>query len=154
MSSKLPTILAASHLLFAALALACPLVTRQLLARPLELATARHLQRLDLVNGIAATLVLVIGVVRLLHFGKGPDYYLHSLPFLAKLGCYAIASGLSVPTTLEILRWKPALKGGHLPIVLAGKLWRMRRLAGWQAACVLAMMVCAMLAARGVGSLR
>jgi putative membrane protein len=110
------------------------------------------LQHIDLVNGIAATVVLVIGLARLFYFGKGVDYYFHSLPFITKLVLYAIASGLSLPATLEIKRWREPLKSGRLPTVSEQKMRHLRIFIGWQAACVLGMLVCATLAARGVGS--
>lgn len=146
------SILSYSHLFFALLVLVCPIIAQVLLRHPFDAATAKRLQHIDLVNGVAATAVLVIGLVRVFYFSKGVDYYFHNLPFIAKMVLYAIASGLSLPATLEIKRWREPLKLGSLPTVGEQKLRDLRIFIGWQAACVLGMLVCATLAARGVGS--
>lgn len=146
-------LLSVAHLFFALLVLAGPLIALHLLRRPIDLASAMRLRQIDALNGIAATLVLLIGLVRLFYFGKGSDYYVHNLPFITKLVLYGVASGLSLVTTLEIRRWAAALGRGSAPVVTGPKLGQMRRALGWQLGCVLGMGACAMLAARGIGSL-
>src|SRR5450631_47836 len=51
----------------------------------LTLSSARRLQVTDLVLGIAAALLLVIGLLRVFFFEKGADYYFHSHAFMTKL---------------------------------------------------------------------
>lgn len=131
----------------------CALISLVQLRQPLDLNRARLLRGTDMVNGIAATLVLVLGLVRVFYFEKGAGYYLHSAPFMAKLALYGLASVLSLVPTLEILRWRVPLKHGRLPFVSTQQLARMRTIAHLQLACVLAMMVCATLAARGIGAI-
>ncbi len=142
-----------AHLVFAVLVLAGPVVSLILLRQPLDAKTANRLQQVDLINGMAATLVLVIGLMRLFCFGKGAPYYFHSLPFIGKLTLYVVASGLSRVSTLEIKRWVAPLRSGHVPVVGERKLRAMRTALGWQAACVASMVMCAALAAHGIGSL-
>lgn len=141
------TLLSYSHLVFAALVLAGPAIALVLLGRPFDMDTATRLRQVDLVNGIAATLVLVIGLVRVFYFGKGADYYFHNLPFLGKLVLYGVASGLSMVSTLEIKRWVVPLKAGRLPVFTEHKRGQMRSALGWQLVCVVGMGVCAVLAA-------
>ena len=143
--------LSCAHLFFAVLVLAGPVVALVLLRQPFDVQTAKRLQQVDWVNGIAATLVLVIGLVRLFYFGKGAHYYFHNLPFIGKLTLYGVASGLSLVSTLEIRRWAAPLRSGRLPVVSERKWGVMRSALGWQAACVVGMVVCAVLAADGVG---
>jgi putative membrane protein len=121
-----------------------------LLRKPFDLVTARRLSRIDMINGIAATLVLVVGLIRVAYFEKGTDYYFHNGPFIAKLALYGLASVLSLVPTLEIMRWRAFLKQGQLPVVLPQKLVRMRAVAYGQLACVIGMMAFAALAARGI----
>lgn len=147
------SLLSYSHLFFAVLVLVGPVVALTLLSRPFDVGTAQRLQQVDLINGIAATTVLVMGLVRLFYFGKGANYYFHNVPFIAKLVLYGVASGLSLVSTVEIKRWAAPLKQGSLPVVPQHKRSQMRSALGWQLACVLGMAVCAVLAARGVGSL-
>ncbi|MCU0932560.1 MAG: DUF2214 family protein [Serpentinimonas sp.] len=146
-------LLSLAHLLFAAIVLACPVLGLALLGQPFNRLTATLLRRVEWVNGMAAVLVLVIGLVRLFHFGKGVDHYLHNLPFLGKLVLYGVASGLSLVSTLEIRRWGAPLKAGRLPEVAQHRLSAMRSALAWQLACGVGMAVLAVLAANGVGSL-
>jgi len=146
------TFLSYSHLFFAVLVLAGPIIALAVLGRPFDLVAAKRLQQVDLLNGIAATLVLVIGLVRLFYFGKGAHYYFHNLPFIGKLVLYGVASGLSLVSTLEIKRWAAPLKMGRLPVVAEHRHGQMRSALAWQLACVVGMVVCAVLAAEGVGS--
>lgn len=139
------------HHLAALTVMVCALISLVQLRQPLDLNRARLLRGTDMVNGIAATLVLAVGLVRVFYFEKGAAYYFHSAPFIAKLTLYGLASLLSLVPTLEILRWRVPLKLGLLPSVSTPQLARMRRVAHWQLACVLAMALCATLAARGIG---
>ena len=141
-----------AHLFFALLVVAGPVLGLIFLGQPFDMNNAQRLRQVDLVNGIAATLVLVIGLVRLCCFGKGAQVYFHNIPFLTKLALYGVATGLSLVSTLEIRRWAPSLNAGNLPVVSAHKLGNMRSAQGWQLACVGAMVVCAVLAAQGMGS--
>jgi putative membrane protein len=121
-----------------------------LLRQSFDFVTARWLSRIDMINGIAATLVLAVGLIRVAYFEKGTDYYFQNGPFIAKLALYGLASVLSLVPTLEIMRWRAFLKQGQLPAVRPQKLIRMRAVAYGQLACVIAMMVFAALAASGV----
>lgn len=144
-------LLAYSHLFFAALVFAGPVLALVLLRRPWDLNAAQRLRQVDMVNGTAATLVLLIGLVRLFCFGKGVDYYVHSIPFVTKLVLYGVATGLSLVSTLEIKRWGPALRQGRVPLLGDRKRGQMRTALGWQLLCVVGMAACATLAARGLG---
>lgn len=130
--------------------LACAFASICQWARPLTLSGALFLRRVDLVNGIAATLVLVAGLVRVFYLEKGAAYYFNSGPFLAKLGLYGLASLLSLVPTLEVRRWRAPLQQGRLPTLSAAKLAAMRVVACLQLACLAAMGTCAHLAARGL----
>lgn len=145
------SLLSYSHLFFAALVFAGPVFALVLLHRPWNIATAQWLRQVDSINGKAATLVLVIGLLRLFYYGKGPDYYFHNLPFVIKLVLYGAATGLSLVSTLEVKRWGPALSRGHVPVLSDRKRGQMRTALFWQLACVVGMAACAVLAARGFG---
>lgn len=147
-------LLARAHLGLALLTLIGPVVAWVLLRRPLDLATASRLRRVDALNAGAATLVLLVGLLRMFHFGKGPDHYLHLVPFLVKLVLYAVASGLSFVCTRELRSWAAPLRQGRVPALRANQRDRMRRALVGQTLCVLGMVLCAALAARGWGPIR
>ena len=129
--------------------LVCALVSIYQLRQPLTLPGAHLLRRTDMLNGVAATLVLIVGLVRVFYLEKGSAYYFGNGPFLAKLGFYGLASILSLVPTLEIRRWPVPLKKGQLPTLSDQKLTTMRTVAYLQLACLAAMALCANLAARG-----
>ncbi|MDP3650756.1 MAG: DUF2214 family protein [Rhodoferax sp.] len=144
------TLFATFHHLAVLTILGCALMSIVQLRKPLDLNTARLLRNTDMLNGIAATLVLLVGLVRVFYLEKGAAYYFHNGPFLLKLAFYGLASVLSLVPTLEIFRWRVPLKRGLLPSVSRQNLARMRTVAYWQLACIFAMVACANLAARGV----
>jgi putative membrane protein len=143
-------VFAAAHHIAVFTLLLCTLMTIRQLGQPFSLPRARLLSKVDMVNGVAATLVLVVGLLRVFYFEKDSTYYFHSGPFLAKLGFYGFASLLSVFPTIEIYRWRASLKSGLMPAVSAEKLKQMRVIAILQLACLVAMAVFANLAARGI----
>jgi putative membrane protein len=139
---------AAAFTLVAALA-----VEFVLLRGTLTLSTARQIRVADLVYGISAMLVLVIGMLRAAHFEKGPAYYSHSVPFIAKVTLFIVIALLSIYPTVEFLRWKGALRRGEAPAVPEAKLRRIRALVHWELALIALLVLCAALMARGVGYL-
>jgi putative membrane protein len=56
----------------------------------LTLANARSLQRADIVYGIAAGAILIIGFLRVFYFEKGAEYYFSSHTFLTKIVVFAV----------------------------------------------------------------
>lgn len=129
--------------------LVCTLVSLYQLRHPLTVRSARLLRSTDMLNGMAATLVLVVGLVRVFYLEKGSAYYFGNGPFLAKLAFYGLASMLSLVPTLEVRRWRTPLQQGRLPTVREQKLNALRTVALLQLACLAAMAMCANLAAQG-----
>ncbi|WP_168224853.1 DUF2214 family protein [Rhodoferax aquaticus] len=140
---------AAVHHLAVLTLLACVLISLHQLGQPLTVPHARRLRATDMANGLAATVVLVVGLVRVFYWEKGAAFYFHNGPFLAKLGLYGLASVLSLVPTVEMHRWRTALQRGLLPAVSRQKIALLRATAMLQLACLLAMAMCAYLAARG-----
>jgi putative membrane protein len=126
--------------------LVCTLVSIYQLWQPLTLRGARILRNTDMLSGAAATLVLLVGLVRVLYLEKGSAYYFGNGPFLAKLGFYGLASMLSLVPTLEVRHWRIALQQGQLPSVSSPKLTALRTVACLQLACLAAMATLANLA--------
>src|ERR1700743_234469 len=72
---------------------------------PLTLVQARRLQIVDRAFGIAAGLLLVIGMGRF-HFEKGAAYYFHNPFFLVKFGLFIAAGLISIYPTRLFLSWR------------------------------------------------
>jgi len=83
-----------------------------LIRQELTLASARRLQVIDLVLGIAAGALLVIGLLRVFLFEKGASYYFHSHAFLTKFSLFIVVGLLSIVPSMEFLSWRGALTAG------------------------------------------
>lgn len=122
-----------------------------LLRIPLTLASARRIQRADLAYGIAAGAVLAVGFFRVFYFDKGPEYYFHSAPFIAKVTVFALVALVSIYPTIEFISWGKVLKAGNTPQVPERKMRAMKSVIHWEIAGLLIVTLCAALMARGVG---
>jgi putative membrane protein len=65
-----------------------------------------RLARVDLMYGILAGLIILIGFSRAIFAAKGWHYYSHNGFFWAKIGTFAVIGLLSIPPTLAFLRWR------------------------------------------------
>jgi putative membrane protein len=86
-----------------------------LVRQELTVASARRLQVTDLVLGVAAGALLLVGLLRVFYFEKGLSYYAHSTAFLTKFSLFIIVGLLSIIPTLEFLSWRGAIKAGQVP---------------------------------------
>ena len=121
---------------------------------PLSPAQARRLQRTDLIFGLSAAAVLVIGALRVAYFEKPVVYYLHDVFFIAKLAAFLIAGLISIYPTITFLSWNAALKAGAAPAVSAERAGRVRLCLMLELTAIVVMLACAALMARGFGYLR
>jgi putative membrane protein len=138
----------------AAFALVAALTGELVLIRgALTVDSARRILRFDAVYGVAATSLLVVGLLRVFYFEKGAAYYFHSAPFLLKLALFAAIGLLSAYPTLEFLSWRKSLRQGQVPVVDPAKLRAMRSIMHWELALLLPLLLCAALMARGIGHL-
>jgi putative membrane protein len=117
----------------------------------LTVASARKLQLADLIFGISAVAVLIIGFSRVFYFEKGAFYYFHSMPFVAKLSPFAVVGLLSIYPTVQFLSWRESLKQGLVPSVVPAKMHSIRSIIHWELVGVVFIILCAVLMARGVG---
>lgn len=120
-----------------------------LLRADLTLWSARRLQVVDLILGIAATILLVVGLARVFWFEKGAAYYFHNHAFLTKFGLFVIVALLSLVPTFEFLSWRKAVKAGAVPVVAANRLARLRMVVHIELAAIVLILLCAAIMAKG-----
>jgi putative membrane protein len=111
--------------------------------------SARRLQVADMVLGIAATVLLLVGLARVFWFEKGAAYYFHNHAFLTKFSLFIIVALLSIVPTVEFLSWRKAVKAGEVPVVAAGKLKRVRMIVHIELAAIVLILLCAAIMAKG-----
>ena len=135
----------AAFMLFATLVVEFVLVKDELTLR-----TAQRLLKIDAAFGISAGVVLVVGILRVIFFEKGADYYVHSVPFIAKVSLFVIVGLLSIYPTVKYMSWRPAVRQGQVPVVDAGTLRTLRRVLHVELAGVAILILMAAMMARGV----
>ena len=118
---------------------------------PLSVAQARHLLRTDAVFGAAATLVLIVGLLRVTYFEKGPAYYWHDSYFLLKLSAFVVAGLISIYPTVTFLSWKRELGSGTALQPSPERTRRVRLCLILELAAILVILFGAALMARGFG---
>src|SRR5215471_14729114 len=148
-NAPMSTLFAFLHHLCAFTLVACVAIEFSLIRQELTLASARRLQVTDLVLGIAAGLLLIIGLLRVFYFEKGASYYFHSHAFLTKFSLFIIVGLLSIVPTLEFLSWRGAIKAGQVPVVDATKRRRVTAVLHAELAVITVILLCAAIMARG-----
>lgn len=68
-------------------------------------------------NGLAAIAIVASGVLRLLYYAKGSEYYTANPIFWVKMGLLIVVSLLSLYPTISYLRWIPAVRKDEAPTV-------------------------------------
>src|SRR6202050_1542660 len=107
------TLFAFLHHLCAFTLVAAVAIEFVLIRGELTLSAARRLQVTDLVLGVAAGALFVIGLLRVFFFEKGAEYYFHSHAFLTKFSLFIVIGLLSIIPTMEFLSWGGAIKAGQ-----------------------------------------
>lgn len=121
---------------------------------PLTVPQARRLQRTDMIFGIAATAVLVVGLLRVAYFEKGPQYYWHDAFFLMKFAAFVVAALISIYPTVVFLSWNKALKANTPPEITRERTGSVRMCLMLELALLVLILLGAALMARGLGYMR
>jgi putative membrane protein len=143
------TLFAFLHHLCAFTLVAAVAIEFTLVRQELTLASARRLQVTDIVLGMAAGALLVIGLLRVFFFEKGTAYYWHSHAFLAKFALFVIVGLLSIVPTMEFLSWRDAIAAGQVPVMDAATGKRVSMIIHIELAAIVLILVCATIMARG-----
>ncbi len=143
------TLFAFLHHLCAFTLVAAVAIEFVLIRSELTLASARRLQVADIVLGIAAGALLVIGLLRVFFFEKGAAYYWHSHAFLTKFALFIIIGLLSIVPTIEFLSWRDAIGAGQVPVMDAAKRKRVTMIIHIELAAIVVILLCAAIMARG-----
>lgn len=111
----------------------------------------RQLARIDLFYMIAAILALGSGAARVVWFGKGAAFYLHNPVFYVKLALFVAVGLISVPPTLQYLRWLRGVKAGAAKVAADYQVQRVRRLVLVELVLFALIPLMATFMARGIG---
>lgn len=144
---------AAVHILSLALGVVSNTARIVALGRPLDERGIRTVLAADNLGGVIAITWVGSGLWRA--FGgleKGTAYYLGNGLFLTKMALLLVALGLETYPMITFIRWRYAQQRGEAPDVSRQAL--LRRLLVVELGCTLAMIVCAVGMAQGLGARR
>jgi putative membrane protein len=136
----------AAFTLFAALVVEFVFIRDEITAR-----SARKLQIADMIFGLAAGVLLVVGFLRVFHFEKGAFYYFHTWTFITKLSLFVLIGLASIIPTVEFLSWRKAVREGKAPTVTPAKLQSLRLIIHLELVGVVVIILMAVLMAKGIG---
>ena len=145
------SLMAFLHHLFAFTLVACVVYEFIAYRKSLTFEEARRIQRADLMYGISAGLLLVVGFLRVVYFEKGWAFYSQSPFFWLKMNTFLITGLLSIDPTIRYLRWNKTLKENKAPEISDGEFKRTRIILWLEVIGLVIILLAASLMARGVG---
>ena len=146
-----PAFMAFLHHLFAFTLVACVVYEFIAYRKGVSMEEARRIQRADLLYGISAGLLLVVGLLRVFYFEKGPAFYSQSPFFWVKMSAFLIIALLSIDPTIRYLRWNKTLKENQAPQIQEGEFKRTRLLLTLELIGLAIILFAAAAMARGIG---
>ena len=134
-------------------ALAATLVLElALITESLSVDLAKRIQRADRVMAASAVLLLVFGLLRVIYFEKGSDYYFSNTFFQIKLALFIVAGAISLYPSAVFRRWSSELRQDIAPELSADMVKRLKQIIHWELVLIGAILICASLMAKGFGS--
>ena len=115
------------------------------------LAEIRRIQRVDLVYGISAGLLLLIGLLRVFFFEKGINFYLNNPFFWVKMAAFLLVGLLSIDPTIRYIRWNRTLRQNEIPEISETEYKRTRFLLSLEVIGIAVILLAAPMMARGIG---
>ena len=115
------------------------------------LAEIRRIQRVDLIYGISAGLLLLIGLLRVFFFEKGINFYLNNPFFWVKMNAFLVVGLLSIDPTIRYIRWNRTLRQNDVPEISEPEYRRTRLLLWLEVIGIAVILLAAAMMARGIG---
>lgn len=119
--------------------------------KDITFAEARRLQRMDLVYGISAGVVLIIGLLRVFYFEKGAPFYAQNLFFWTKMAGFALVALLSIYPTIRFLSWNKFFAKNKVPEISDQDAARIKLILRLELVAIAVILLSAALMARGIG---
>ena len=119
--------------------------------KKMGLAEIRRIQRVDLVYGISAGLLLLIGLLRVFFFEKGVNFYMNNPFFWVKMTAFLMVALLSIDPTIRYIRWNRTLRQNEVPEIQEPEYKRTRVLLWLEVIGIAVILLAAPMMARGIG---
>ena len=105
----------------------------------------------DVIYGIAGIALLVSGILRVLKFGQGSEFYTQNPIFWTKIIIFALVGILSIYPTVTYVLWAIPLSKGNLPEVNYNLVSRLRKIINIELIGFSLIPIFATFMARGIG---
>jgi putative membrane protein len=106
---------------------------------------------MDILYGISAAVVLIVGLLRVFYYEKGAPFYAQNLFFWTKMAGFALAALLSIYPTIRFLSWRRLFARNQVPEISDQEAARVKRILWLEMAAIAVILFSAALMARGVG---
>jgi putative membrane protein len=128
------------------------LVTEMVMLKPdISAGGVVRLARIDMVFGIVAGLIVIVGFSRV-HFGlKGPEFYEQNPIFWAKIAAFVVVGLLSIQPTVRIIRWRRAVSADPALRPSRPDILSTRRFMHYEGIAFIFILIFAAMMARGYG---
>jgi putative membrane protein len=119
--------------------------------KDLSLAEARRIQMMDIIYGISAGLLVIVGLLRVFYFEKGATFYAQNWFFWTKMAGFTLAALLSIYPTLRFLTWRKFITQGQVPEVSDQDVKRIKMILRLETLAIAVIIFSAAMMARGIG---
>jgi putative membrane protein len=119
--------------------------------KDMSFAEARRLQRMDLLYGISAGVLLIVGLLRVFYFEKGANYYAQNWFFWTKMIGFALAGLLSIYPTVRFVSWNKFFSNNQAPEISDQDFSRIKMILRLELLGIVIIIFSAAMMARGVG---
>ena len=119
--------------------------------KDLTLVDARRIQRMDLLYGISAGFILIVGLLRVFYFEKGAAYYVQNWFFWTKMAGFALAALLSIYPTVRFVSWNKFFAQNQVPPLSDQEVSRIKLILRLELLAIVIILFSAAMMARGVG---
>ena len=119
--------------------------------KDLSITEARRLQRMDMLYGISAAILLVVGLLRVFNFEKGASFYAQNWFFWTKMIGFALAGLLSIYPTIRFVSWNKSFANNQAPEISDLEFARIKLILRLELLGIVIIILSAAMMARGVG---
>src|SRR5215211_720749 len=119
--------------------------------KDLSLTDARRIQRMDILYGISAGVVVIVGLLRVFYFEKGAPYYAQNWFFWTKMLGFALAALLSIYPTIRFVSWNKSFAKNQAPEISDQDVSRIKLFLRLEMFAIALILFSAAMMARGIG---
>ena len=119
--------------------------------KDLSLAEARRIQIMDIVYGVSAGVLVIVGLLRVFYFEKGAAFYAQNWFFWTKMAGFALAGLFSIYPTLRFLAWRKLTARNQTPEISDQDVRRIKMILRLETFAIALILFSAAMMARGLG---